>query len=485
MYIKKEIKEFLEKMPKETKLNKEWKKFINKTMEPFNILIEHGKEEYECTNCGKYSYGRLLSDRNNRYYEICRFCGKKFQIRKSNLRNYNFEYSVAIIDNINNKIVIRYYAVRRIYNYMIRRFDTKIDEFARIIPEYDIVLLNNRCPYGRRVYCDDKVTKWRVFGGNYYYNTEYNAIYLKDIDYKKIGTSYQYIPLGEAINHLKEVRYNDLRRVFELSKYKSFELLLKAGLYNLALKCPQKFNEEGSFEKRFGVKKSFYEFMKKHDITEEELEVLKIIKRPNIEIIRRLLRIAFSRVDDLKRASKYINLIKLEEYSKSQEMFSIQSYLDYIENLEKIGIPLTKKKLLPKDFSKAHDLSVKKAKIVENELLNKNIQQRYRELERNKFQGDKLFIRPAKTLKDMKDEANQQDNCVYSNYSEKYAKGETDIYFLRKLKNPEKSLVTVEVSKGKIRQKYQKRNTTINKEQKEFLNFWEQNVLNVGIKGRR
>ena len=85
----------------------------------------------------------------------------------------------------------------------------------------------------------------------------------------------------------------------------------------------------------------------------------------------------------------------------------------------------------------------------------------------------------------MKDEANKQDNCVYSNYSEKYAKGETDIYFLRKLKNPEKSLVTVEVSKGKIRQKYQKRNTTINKEQKEFLNFWEQNVLNVGIKGRR
>ena len=67
----------------------------------------------------------------------------------------------------------------------------------------------------------------------------------------------------------------------------------------------------------------------------------------------------------------------------------------------------------------------------------------------------------------------------YSNYSEKYANGITDIYFLRKLKNPDKSLVTVEVFDGKVRQKYEKRNTAINKEEKEFLNLWEKNILNV------
>ena len=479
MYIRKEIKKFIDKMPKETKINREFRKFINKTMEPYNLLIEHGKDEFECTNCGKYSYGRLLSERNSKNYDICRFCGKKLQIRRNNLRSCNFEYSVAIVDNINNKIAIRYYAIWRRYNYRMRRFDSKIVEFARIIPEYDIVLLNNRCPYGRSIFYDNKVTKWRIFGGNYYYNTEYKAIYLKDIDEKKIGTLYQYIPLGDAISHLKEVRYNDLRRIFELSKYKSFELLLKAGLYNLALNCPQKFNEEGSFKKRFGLKKNFYEFMKKHDITDEELEVLKKIKRPNIEIIRRLLRISFSRIDDLKRVSQYINLIKLEEYSKRQDMFSIQSYLDYIENLEKLGIPLIKKNLLPNDFSKAHELSIKKVKIVENELLDKDIQRRHKQLAKYNYKNEKFFIRPAKTLKDMKDEANQQDNCVYSNYSEKYAKGETDIYFLRNLNKPDQSLVTVEVSKGKIRQKYQKRNTSVNKEQREFLNYWEENVLKV------
>lgn len=53
------------------------------------------------------------------------------------------------------------------------------------------------------------------------------------------------------------------------------------------------------------------------------------------------------------------------------------------------------------------------------------------------------------------------------------------IYIFKKVKNPDKSLVTVEVLDGKVRQKYEKRNTAINKEEKEFLNLWEKNILNV------
>ena len=66
-------------MPKETKLIKDWVNFIKQIDKSHNLLIEHGKGEYECTNCGKYSYGKLLNSRN---YDICRFCGKKFEIRR-------------------------------------------------------------------------------------------------------------------------------------------------------------------------------------------------------------------------------------------------------------------------------------------------------------------------------------------------------------------------------------------------------------------
>ena len=88
-----------------------------------------------------------------------------------------------------------------------------------------------------------------------------------------------------------------------------------------------------------------------------------------------------------------------------------------------------------------------------------------------------FFIRPAKTLNDIKDEAKQQNNCVYTNYSESYAWGDTDIYFLRELKNPKKSLVTVEVRNNKIRQKYQGGNQIVTQEQKNFLNLWEKQVI--------
>lgn len=167
------------------------------------------------------------------------------------------------------------------------------------------------------------------------------------------------------------------------------------------------------------------------------------------------------------------------EYAKQQKNFSIYNYLDYLRNMEKLDIPLNKKILFPENFTKAHDESVKKVKIVKNKGTDKKIKQRYKELQKNVYSNNIYIIRPAKDLKDMKDEAKQQENCVYKNYSERYAFGETDIYFMRDIKNPNKSLVTVEVLGKKIRQKYQKKNKIVTDEQNEFLEKWENEVIKV------
>lgn len=82
---------------------------------------------------------------------------KKYEIRRSNLKNYFFLYNVAIVDNINNKLVMRYFQVYRYYNNRIRRFTNSIAEFARYVPEYDITLLNNRCPKGINIYHDEEI----------------------------------------------------------------------------------------------------------------------------------------------------------------------------------------------------------------------------------------------------------------------------------------------------------------------------------------
>lgn len=474
MYIRKDIADFLEKMPKEMKMPKNWKKFVNVNSKQYNLLIKHG-QEYECTNCGKYFY----SEKKEGYSDICPFCNNKYKVRRSNLKNYFFLYDLALVDNISNKVVIRYFEVMRKYDNTSRRFKDSIVEYARIVPELDIELASDRfVKYMsfEKIYHTKKIKKWRIFTGQCGLSQKYEQVYLNNINEKLKGTIYEYSQIKEAIEYLKNNNV-DLIHILSKAKYPSFELLMKLKLYKLALKCPEKFNEKGNFEKRFGVKKEYYKFMKKNNVTYNELYTLKLLNKPNIRIIRKLLKLSNNSIEDLENVNKYIKLIKLYEYSKVQKNFSISNYLDYIQNIEKLGIPFTKKILLPDNFQEAHDLSVEKVKIVNSKLVNEQMIARFKELSKNRFSDKGFFIRPAKDLKDMKDEATQQNNCVYKNYSEKYASGNTDIYFMRNTKEPNKSLVTVEVYNNKIRQMYQKGNINVTNKQEKFLNLWEKQII--------
>lgn len=449
MYIRKEIREFINKMPKNMKLPKHWKKFVNENDTEYNLLIKHGKE-CECTNCGKYFYSEQVEGRG--CWDICPFCNNQYDVRRSNLKNYFFLYDLAVIDNIDNKLVLRYFEVLRKYKYKKRRFKDDIVEYARIIPELGIELVNNRffkCLSTEKVLHYKEIKKWRVFTGTNGLNQYYKSVYLENIDEKLNGTIFQYSQIKEAIMYLNNTKVNLLRILEKAREYPSFELLMKMKLFNLALNHPEKFNVKGNFEKRFGINKEYYNFMKENNISYEELCVLRLIKISNIKIIKKLLDLAHSRIDDLEETYNYVDLLKIEEYSHSQKNFSLQNYLDYIHNIKRLGIPITKKVLFPLNFKEAHDNSVEKVKIVASKEIAQKIKTRYKKLQVNKFQDKNLFIRPAKTLEDLKDEAKQQKNCVYKNYSELYANGITDIYFLRKLENPKKSLVTVEVRNRK------------------------------------
>lgn len=478
MYIRKEIRDFMNKMPKEMKLPKHWKKFVREHDINYNLIIKHGNE-YECTNCGKYFYGKHIHE--EQCWEICPFCGGKYNVKRSNLKHYLFLYDLAILDNVENKLIVRYFEIEREYNKETRRFKDDIVEYARIVPELDIELANDRFikyMFSEKIYHTRRIKKWRVFTGMYGLNQYYKSIYLENIDEKLKGTIYQYAPLKEALLYLKDYK-PDFLYVLSKARYPSFELLMKAGLYELAITCSEKFNKPGSFEKRFGVNKRFYKFMKRHNITYEELQVLKLTNRPNIKIIRDILKMSDNNIIELEKAHKYIDLIKLVEYSKHQRNCSLHRYLDYIRNMERLEVPLTKKILLPENFIEAHDTSVKRVKaIVKNkDLLNERIKKRFKQLEENGYKDNTFFIRPAKSLNDMKNEARQQNNCVYTNYSEPYAMGDTDIYFLREIKNPSKSLITIEVKEKKIRQKERKNHRDILPEENEILKYWEKNII--------
>ena len=94
----------------------------------------------------------------------------------------------------------------------------------------------------------------------------------------------------------------------------------------------------------------------------------------------------------------------------------------------------------------------------------------------NAYKTKKYIITPAPTLKSLINESKQQKNCVRT-YAERYAQGKCDIYFMRDIKNPKKSLVTVEVKNNKVVQSRIKNNRSTTEEQDKVIDKWEQEVL--------
>lgn len=88
-------------------------------------------------------------------------------------------------------------------------------------------------------------------------------------------------------------------------------------------------------------------------------------------------------------------------------------------------------------------------------------------------------IRPPFNKEDMLDEATQQANCLAS-YIDAYTNDETDLYFMRASIEPEKSLVTVEVRDGRIRQAYAACNRRPGDDELKWLAEWaEENGIEM------
>ena len=96
MYVKKEIREFIEKMPKKEKLTREWKKFIQESTIKHNLLIEHGKEEYEkAVNLADHLFNNKFNDLSKRDIEEL-FKGQEVKEVELNTNIVDFAVNMGI-----------------------------------------------------------------------------------------------------------------------------------------------------------------------------------------------------------------------------------------------------------------------------------------------------------------------------------------------------------------------------------------------------
>lgn len=480
-YIKKAHREILQILDNRSSLPNGWNEFVDKQAVYHNLIIKSAKNKCFCTNCKSYFISKKKVNQEVR----CSNCHNRYLIKRSNLKYQEFKDYLSILDKVNNTFVIRYYELKTVIDAMHKRHSSVV-EFAREMVadnRYRELYINERVSkcqqhihiyHENGYYINDK--KWRQYTRGYSL-IDYSIVFPNNIKKLLKDTEYKYSCIWDIAKHST---YIDLLRLLkEKEQMPIVEMLCKMKLYNLAQKTHE-FKNFGSFQKIFGISKDYYDFMKKHNITYTQLKILRLLKEKNIRKIHYLENYVsyVSNTTNLEEIAEYISLNRFIKYSKMcREKVDTYLYSDYLRFAKLLGLDLKNNKYaFPKDLEIEHDKLSKQYKVQCNKLMKKAIIKRGKELSINKYQNNKFIIFPALTVESLKDESKQQNNCVRT-YAEKYAAGTCDIYFMRDIRKPKKSLVTIEVKNNKVVQSRTKNNKSPNKKQLAFINKWEQKVL--------
>lgn len=486
-YIKKAHREILRILDNASSFPNGWDKFVNKQAVYHNLIIKSDKNKCFCTNCKSYFTSTKKINQEIR----CPNCHNIYLIRRSNLKHHEFKDYISILDKIKDTFVIRYFELKTVID-AAHEHNTSVVEFAREIPTDN---------YYRDIYVNDRVSKcqchiyiyhsnsgyfdtknWRAYTRNYSL-IDYSIVFPSNIKKLLKNTEFKYSYIWDIAKHST---YIDLRKLIKNKDdyaINRIERLAKMKLYNLAL-CSENFSCSGSFQTTFGLSKDYYPFMKRYNLTYTQLEILRLLQEKDIKKIRYLENFTNygGNTTDLKEISKYISLNRFIKYAKMHhKKVKIYLYKDYLRFAKLLSLDLKNNKYaFPNNLKEEHDKLERQYEVQSSEIMRKAIRKRGKELSTNIFRDNKFIILPAFTLKALQDESRQQNNCVRT-YAEKYAEGECDIYFLRYIKKPKKSLVTVEVKNNQVIQSRIKNNDEPNKIQLAFLHNWERKILKGAI----
>lgn len=184
--------------------------------------------------------------------------------------------------------------------------------------------------------------------------------------------------------------------------------------------------------------------------------------------------------EQLDLLHKYRSYHKIVKYFKQQNLETFRDYNDYLILLDRLNISKDNENtLFPSDFKVAHDSTVQRLQQKEDEERKATLEQKLNKFnkllkkykKKYTYSSKKLIIRPLVSIDEVYEEAQQQNNCVYTNYCEKYLKGKTILLVVRRVAEPDKAYCTVEISlNDELVQCRAKNNASAPAEVKEFMN---------------
>lgn len=274
------------------------------------------------------------------------------------------------------------------------------------------------------------------------------------------------------------------------------EQLLKVGFFKLAKEVLEsrldpKFKAGRNIMEILGISKSQYKLLRGVETPGlKDIDILKYGQALSKEEFLILRSIADARGSWCKKyidMRRYTTIYKLDKYMRQAGLNGKQNdYFDYIRWLEEMGYDMrNKSNLYPKNFQRAHDAKAKeyiafrdkKAKEDREkfDLLLKELRENAQGIEAMNLKAEGIFIRLPYQLDEIKKEGETLHHCV-GTYIDKVAKGETEIFFVRKESEPDKPYYTMEWKNNRIAQCRGFGNCDMTPEVKAFAAIFEEKM---------
>ena len=350
----------------------------------------------------------------------------------------------------------------------------------------------------------DEWTRWsdnRIYDGGYYF-------YTGGIEEALSGTAMQYADLDGYLA-AERPNKNPIYFLEYHAKYPVIEFLWKAGYRNIV------------HNRVFGMSKENrnairWEQKKLRDCFKFPLRILKLmppeewklddVQRANYlwknygeRITDAEMRMALqSRTDvqNLTGAMPYAGIGKILKYIQKQTEKRkeekghttytlegiIRAYRDYLRECEQLHFDLHDREILfPKDLVAAHDRTMEQVEFEKNKADQEKFQKAVEKLEKFAWSEGEFFIRPAREQMELTAEGKALHHCV-GGYIKRMAEGETAIFFLRKVSEPDKPFYTLELQKKRVIQCRTEHNASYdrNPDVKNFVDMWMEKVVKKG-----
>ena len=322
------------------------------------------------------------------------------------------------------------------------------------------------------------------------YPAEYLKVWLKHPNIENLVTAGYERVVNEVIG--------DSTGYFRGYSRKNFEMPMVEKVFNLKKVKPIDIlgidNEDIPIAKNAGVRKlTFYRDVKKRFGVKLDSLQLEFCRKQVFANLWELIDLGEKNGHDVKIV-RLINYLKkqrnaqVDEYDKT--LFDARHMRDYWDMLLKVYRSLPEELLYPRDLRAAHDDIQQRIEDEENAEVNEMIVARVAELGRFNYydEGTMLFIRPAGSYGEFKKEGKTLNHCV-ARYAQAHSTGETNIFFIRSIDEPDKPYYTLELhingTKISVAQNRGKSNCARTEEVERFEAAWLEHVKKIISKEKK